>query len=39
MVKMAKLAIVARLAMATNTAIIGVYGKNGENVDHPKKRN
>ena len=31
--------IVARLAMATNTAIVGVYGKNGKNVDHPKKRN
>ena len=33
------LAIMVRLNMATNMAIIGVYGKNRKNVDQPRKRN
>ena len=33
------LAIMAQLDMATNMPIIGVYGKNRKNVDHPQKRN
>ena len=37
--KMAKMAIRAQLDMATNMPIIGVYGKNRKNVDHPRKRN
>ena len=33
------LAIMAQLDMATNMPIIGVYGKNSKNVDHPRQRN
>ena len=32
------LAIMAQLDMATNMPIIGVYGKNRKNVDHPRKQ-
>ena len=38
-VKMAIMAIMARLDMATNMPIIGVFGKNRKNVDHLRKRN
>ena len=33
------LAIMAWLNMATNMAIIGVYGKSRKNVDHLRKQN
>ena len=35
MFKMAQMAVMEWYNMATNMVVIGVYGKSGENADHP----
>ena len=39
MFKMAQMAVMEWYNMAKNMVVIGVYGKSGENADHPWKRN